>query len=141
MWWWCDGSWTLKVTLRFPLGPTCWAWFVCYAAFRVHFQQAHAALEYVLLLFDVIVAPSTNVGVDDWARPVVAVELVVARMKVQLAVLAVVSDDLRHLTLAVSAHDLLVRAFDVTGCYYTRFPFTVNERSFIGRGGWQAPRV
>ena len=64
-----------------------------------------------------------------------------ARMKMQLAVLAIVGDDLRHLTLAVSAHDLLVQAFDVTGCYYTRFPFIVYKRSFSGRGGWQAPRV
>ena len=61
------------------------------------------ALCLVLMLLDVLVAPETPVFLGGWARPFFAVGVIMCWMKVCFAVLALLSDELRHTLVAIGS--------------------------------------
>ena len=64
---------------------------------------ANFTLLHVLLFFDVFCAPGAQIMVYDGARPVVTMRLVMSRVKVTVAVTALLSDDFGDLSIAIRA--------------------------------------
>ena len=64
---------------------------------------ANLTLFHVLLFFDVFCAPGAHVVANERARPVVTMRLVMTRVEVTVAVTAMFSDDLGHLSIAIGA--------------------------------------
>ena len=65
-------------------------------ALGVHCDKTSRALEYVLMLFDMLVTPFAGVVVHQWARPLILMNSKVSGMEVEIAVLAMFSDHFRH---------------------------------------------
>ena len=64
---------------------------------------ANFTLFHVLLFFDVFCAPGAQIVVNERARPVVTMRLVMTRVEVTAAVTAMFSNDLWHLSIAIGA--------------------------------------
>ena len=64
---------------------------------------ANFTLFHVLLFFDVFCAPGAQVVVNDRARPVVTMRLVMSRVEVTVAVTAMFTNDFGHLSIAIGA--------------------------------------
>ena len=62
----------------------------------MHGQHANRTLHDILVLFDVPFTPFAHVTANQWTRPLVSVQLVMALVKIIIAILAVLGDTTRH---------------------------------------------
>ena len=108
-------------------------------ALGVHSDKTNGALEYVLMLFDMLVTPFAGVVVHQWTGPFILVNSKVSGMEVKIAVLTVLGDHFWHGAEAISALNCIV--CDVTTITHNGFPRVIYQRLIGGRAGHAAPRV
>ena len=65
-------------------------------ALGVHCDKTNGALDHVLMLFDMLVTPFAGVVVHQWARPLILMNAEMSGMKMEIAVLTVLSDYFWH---------------------------------------------
>ena len=70
-------------------------------ALGMHSVLAHIALQDVLMFFDMVCAPCAEVMIDERTRPFIAMELIMPRVEVAIAVNAMFSDALGHVAVAI----------------------------------------
>ena len=80
---------------------------------------ADLALEDVLLLLNVFIAPRTQVVVNEWARPLISVKLQVAWVEIAVTIWAVLGDGFGHIALAITTLDRVVRCFCIVLDWFT----------------------
>ena len=75
------------------VSPTVWTRHVVGTAVRMHRVLTYCAFHDVLVLLDMFLAPAAEIAVDLWARPLIPVWLIMAWVKEEIAILAMLSYD------------------------------------------------
>ena len=124
-----------------PVSPTVWTRHVVCTAVRVHRVQAYCAFHDVFVFFDMVLAPLTQVVIDLWARPLLAMAGEVPGMKPTTTVCAMLRNDTGHLAGTECATDC--GAWNVVFGFDGRFPLIIDQRSrnICGGTGHRPPRV
>ena len=111
---WSDYSWKFRRWLRRRLrrglievsqkfcidlffgNPPVRTWVAIRTALGVHLKLADLTFHDVILPVDAFSAPKTKIMIYQWAGPLVSVKLQMSRMKMQVAVRAVLGDTFRY---------------------------------------------